>query len=95
MFETFFGAPTGALNRPHEKYLFRGMSCIVTKTLCPFGVIASELDILIIETSHIRRKSQIDHFLIFRTPSDPFYGAKNHQNFSEPSSTYELKDMIQ
>ena len=54
-----------------------------------------ELDILIIETSHIRRKSQIDHFLIFRIPSDPFYGAKNHQNFSEPSSTYELKDMIQ
>ena len=54
-----------------------------------------ELDILIIEASHIRRNSQIDHFLIFRTPSDPFYGAKNHQNFSEPSSTYELKDMIQ
>ena len=43
MFDTLFGAPTGPLNRPHEKYLFRGMSCIVTKTLCPFRTIASSL----------------------------------------------------
>ena len=54
-----------------------------------------ELLILVIETSHIRRKSQIDHFTIFRTPSHPFYWAKTHQIFSEASSTYELKNMIQ